>query len=127
MLCIICSRPIPIPIYRDEHKLCKSCASHIKLKGNLMNDICKDDDLENVQQQLLLDLNLEEDSDYEAELNYLMEAKRTLALRKQKNVQSFVSADSLKEDFPVVEKVTKPTVNINSFINFDFTLKRENY
>lgn len=97
MLCIVCSRPIPIPIYHDENKLCKSCASEIKLKDDLMKNYCTDADLEIVQRQLLHDLNLDDDSDYEAELNYLKEAKRTAQLGKEKNLQSFHPNESLKE------------------------------
>lgn len=97
MLCVVCSRPIPIPVYQDENKLCKSCASQIKLKNHFMKDICTDADLENVQRQLLHDLNLDEDSDYEAELNYLKEAKKAVALTKDKKVHSFHRTEGLKE------------------------------
>lgn len=97
MLCIVCSRPLTIPIFQDENKVCKSCASQIK-QGNSMKDIGTDSDrLEMVQRQLLLDLNLEDDSDYMAELNYLREVKRAAALNKEKNVQSFHPTEVFKE------------------------------
>lgn len=115
MLCVVCSRFIPIPIFRDENKLCKSCASYasqLKLKDNLMEDICtnpdpNDTDLESVQRQLLHDLNLEEDSDYEAELNYLREARKAQVLSKERKVQSLHPTESLKEcPHEQIEKVT---------------------
>lgn len=108
MLCIVCSRPIPVPIYRDENKLCKSCASHIKLKDNFVNDICTDADLDSVQRQLLNDLNLDHDSDYEAELNYLREAKKAAVLGKEKNFQSLHRTESLNEyTYDRVDKVNE--------------------
>lgn len=82
MLCIVCSSPLPIPVYQDENKLCKSCASQIKLKDSMMKDLCTDADLESAQRQLIQDLNLEDDLDYEQELNYLKEAKKHLLLNK---------------------------------------------
>lgn len=92
MLCIVCSRPIPIPIF--ENKICNSCASNIK-RDDLMKDMCTDaDQLEIVQRQLLHDLNLDEDSDYAAELNYLREAKKAAVLNKEK---SFSRTEHLKE------------------------------
>lgn len=98
MLCIVCSRPIPIPTFQDENKICKSCASKMK-QDNSMKDICTDSDqLEIVQRQLMHDLNLEGDSDYEAELNYLREAKKAATLNKEKYLQSFPHpTEDLKE------------------------------
>lgn len=97
MLCVVCSRPIPIPIYRDENKLCKTCASEIKIKRDLIKDLCTDDDLEIVQRQLLQELNLEDDSDYETELNYLKESKKNLVLSKDKPLQSIHPTEGFKE------------------------------
>ncbi|XP_037034988.1 uncharacterized protein LOC119073543 isoform X2 [Bradysia coprophila] len=96
MLCIVCSRPLPIPIYQDENKLCKSCASQIKLKDNLMRDLCTDADLESAQRQLIQDLNLEDDLEYEQELNYLREAKKHLLLNKSLETRNH-TAESLNE------------------------------
>lgn len=77
-----------------------------------MEDICtnpdaNDKDLESVQRQLLHDLNLEEDSDYEAELNYLREAKKAQVLSKERKSQSLHPTERLKE-YPheEIEKVT---------------------
>lgn len=99
MLCIVCTSPILNLQY--ENKLCQSCASQIKPKSDLNEGIHMDiDKLESVQQKLLHDLeeslNLEEDSDYEAELNYLREAKKAVILSKEKNIHSFKPNEVLK-------------------------------
>lgn len=97
MLCAICTRPIPN--FQDENKLCKLCALRIKLKGDCKGDISDLDSvkLESLQQQLFHDLNLEEDSDYEAELNYLMQAHKAVILSKEKNMQSSKPKEDVKE------------------------------
>lgn len=104
MLCIVCSRPLPIPVYQDENKLCQSCASQIKLKDNLIKDLCTDADLESAQRQLIEDLNLEDDLDYEQELNYLREAKKHLLLNKSSDVRNH-PAESLNVNQTEFEKV----------------------
>lgn len=101
MLCVICTRPIQN--FKEENKLCQSCATRIKIQGDSSAEAFDDiDNLENLQKKLLFDLNLDGDSDYEAELEYLMQVKRGSQL-KQKNIKSSKSNDSINEH-PLVDK-----------------------
>ncbi|KAG4071758.1 hypothetical protein HA402_011912 [Bradysia odoriphaga] len=109
MLCIVCSRPLPIPIYQDENKVCKSCASQIKLKDHLIRDLCTDADLESAQRQLIQDLNLEDDLEYEQELNYLREAKKHLLLNKSLDTRNHPT-ESLNDQKARTDTLTKACV-----------------
>lgn len=106
MSCVVCTRPIQN--CQDENKVCKLCALRIKLKGDCKGDIFDMDSvkLESLQQQLFHDLNLKEDSDYEAELNYLMQANKAQILSKEKNMQSSKSKDVKEYPNDHYEEVT---------------------
>ncbi|KAJ6640869.1 hypothetical protein Bhyg_05802, partial [Pseudolycoriella hygida] len=114
-----------------QNKLCNSCASQVKLKRNAVERICLDDDLEFVQQRLIQDLNLADDSDYEAELNYLKEAKRAAVLEKEKNKLPLVCCEGIEcltncrhDQFEKLQANTK-TLARNSVSELSYEVKNK--